>query len=118
MGRLLERELAYKVNHNSWIKYSDWGLKNGYPLYCEVDHWFERPDAAVVIEVKLTQKALQAWGKLQGLYGPLVARLTGKPVILVQVFKNMTYRDTRKKITSVNELLLLTPGSEATWQIL
>ncbi len=98
--------------------YVDSVILKGKTAYAELDAVIELEDRVIVVECKRSQLTL-VWDKLQGLYGPLVSHITGKPVILVQAFKNATHRDTlRKRVVKWEDLLQLQPGDCANWHVL
>lgn len=115
----MRRELGPEVQHGVWIRYADLEINGGAAVSCEVDILLIRPDSAVIVECKLSQRQASCWDKLRGLYGPLVAHLTGRPVTLVQAFKNINTPDRDKlRVVNAQQLLTLPPGSEALWHVL
>ena len=100
---------------NQWFHYYD-PTVNPTPRFCEVDVVVEFDTFVVAVECKLTQHLEHAWNKLARLYVPIVTKALGKPVAVVQVYKNALVRDkVRVRVTRPEELAELEPGAEAFW---
>jgi len=108
-GKAYERKLARFVSrlhpctYNPWIYFVD---ANG-PGWAQPDIIVHCLDRTVVLEAKLSETAA-ALPQLHDLYGPLVQRLYGKPVLLVQVFRFPRQRGLA--LSSFTEVLLADPG--------
>lgn len=79
----LEPEL---IHYNEWLGFTDATGSH----YCQPDIYVELPSYILLLEVKLTQTDSAAY-QLAGLYRPLLEALYSKPVVMVQVCKNLRY---------------------------
>ena len=81
--------------------------------YCQPDVILELPERVVVIEVKLSQ----TWygdEQIRQLYLPVVEHFYKKPVVPVQMFRNIRKRS-EWGIFNVGELLTATEGRAWQW---
>lgn len=97
--RLLKRALAPDVElyYNLWIGYTD---SQG-TSYCQPDIFLVLPGWILLLECKLTQTE-EAERQLQGLYKPVLEWIFHKPVVTVQVCKNLRYKP-KNEIQSLRE---------------
>lgn len=77
--------------------------------WAQPDSFIDRGDVVIVIECKLTQ-ADGAESQCCELYKPLLERIFQKPVICIQVFKNLRYEIRGKMLNDFSDLLTLTEG--------
>ncbi len=84
MEKELRREARGEFFPSQWLQFVD---ANG-PGFAQPDFYFVRPDSVLCIECKLTQHPV-AWEQLRGLYAPLLEKLYARPVVCVQVCKNL-----------------------------
>lgn len=89
VARLLKRlnaegELPGELYLSQWIAYED---KNGQG-FAQVDAFLVRDDLILLVEVKLTQTDY-AKGQMLKLYLPLLKKIYQRPVVCLQVCKNL-----------------------------
>lgn len=70
--------------HEQWFEFTD---ARGYGV-CQTDHLAVFDHCVVVFETKLTQ-TFQAIKQINGLYRPVVEKVWARPVIGVQICKNL-----------------------------
>lgn len=87
--RLLKRalDLEADLNYNPWIGFTD---STG-THYCQPDIYIVLPGYVLLLEVKLTQTE-NAEVQLLDLYAPLLEHIYSRPVVTVQVCKNLRYK--------------------------
>lgn len=86
------------IHYNEWIGYTDSSGTN----FCQPDIYILLPSYILLLEIKLTQTE-NAEVQLRDLYRPLLEALyPGRPVVMVQVCKNLRYRP-RNEIQALRE---------------
>ena len=75
------------IHYNEWIGYTDSTGTN----FCQPDIYIELPTYLLLLEIKLTQTE-SAEIQLRDLYRPILEWIYKKPVVMVQVCKNLRYR--------------------------
>jgi hypothetical protein len=99
-GRKLK--ILYKkeqIYSNIWLCLID---ANGYGV-AQPDFYVDTGHSVILFECKLTQTK-KAWVQLYDLYKPLLSKLLHKPVMCVQVCKNLKY-EPKHLIRNENELI-------------
>jgi hypothetical protein len=93
LGKKLQRlldsgKLSGKLFAKHWFQFQD---ANG-PGWAQPDFFILEPHRVTIFEAKLTQTPA-AWEQLHGLYQPLIEMAFKRPVVCVQVCKNIRWRD-------------------------
>lgn len=76
-----------RIHYNEWLGYTDASGSN----FCQPDIYVVLPSYVLLLEVKLTQTE-DAEIQLRDLYRPLLEALYSRPVVMVQVCKNLRYK--------------------------
>ncbi len=92
VGRKLKRRISLErfdadLVQGQWYSFTD---ENGFGC-CQTDIELHFPAHIILLEVKLTQTR-HAEGQMLDLYLPVLKEVHGKPVIPVQVCKNMRHK--------------------------
>ena len=80
-------DLSFNATHGQWFRFEDaqgWG-------HCQCDHLSLLPHAVVLFESKLTQTDCRK--QINKLYRPVLEMAFQRPVIAVQICKNLKTRD-------------------------
>lgn len=83
--------------------------------YAQSDLFLVLSDKIVLFECKLTESA-GGHEQLSLLYGPLLSYIYSRPLVLVQVCKNLRRGFRRIEITSLEEAIASTSQKVLTWQ--
>ena len=88
VARLLARSLdsSAELFYNQWIAFTDSTGSH----YCQPDLYIVLPSYVLLLEVKLTQTE-SAEGQMSELYKPVLEALYSRPVVMVQICKNLRY---------------------------
>lgn len=104
LGLVYERAIAKALPtgfvHGQWFEFRD---ANG-SGYCQPDFYAIGRTAVAVLEAKHTFTP-EAFAQLEGLYGPILAQVFGKPVIGIQVCKNLTAEAPTRCFGNVSEAI-------------
>lgn len=84
--RCASGELPAQLVSGQWFNFCD---ANGYG-YCQTDYYLICEGFIILLECKLTQTDF-AETQMRKLYEPILRKVYGLPVVVVQVFKNIRY---------------------------
>lgn len=85
------------IHYNEWLGFTD---STG-THFCQPDIYIHLDSYILLLEVKLTQTDQAAY-QLGGLYRPLLEMLYNKPVVMVQICKNLRFPP-RNEIKALRE---------------
>lgn len=102
-----------KLFLGEWIKFRD---RNGVG-YCQPDAWIETDQYIFLLEIKLTQTH-SAVLQMKELYEPVLDFIYGKPIICIQVCKNMFKSQGKSEIFHIFPLLKKPRMGVFTWHFI
>ena len=109
VGKELERRPG-SLLAGPWFSYRN---AKGETCYCQPDFVFDAGGVLWVVEVKLSWVP-EAAQKLKGLYGPIVAQLTGRTPQLLVIVKNLRPKCPRPFVLT-QALEMIRPMTLAQW---
>ena len=106
MGRFIQELLppGAILKSEQWFYYIDENGRN----YCQPDHFVVLPTHVLLVECKLTQKS-RAFPQMGGLYVPVLQHIYKRPIVGVQVCRNMQFRPEKYMVEDFCTLFTYTP---------